>query len=259
MSSFREFLAAAAAAPPRACFVLGSGLGAVAERVRVAAGVRFADAPGFAPPTVPGHPGRLIVGTWDGVPVLVAQGRMHFYEGHPWDRVTAAVRLAAGLGAKTLVLTNAAGGIRPDLGPGTLMLTRDHLKLLDRDDWRKAAEGARQVAAYSPRLAGRLRDLAAAAGWTLAEGRYAALTGPCYETPAEVRALAAMGADAVGMSTAVEAEAAAGLGLEVAAVSCVTNRAAGLSSGPLDHADVLRTAAAPADRLANLLGRLLVE
>lgn len=255
---FAQFRPAASALAPRVAVVLGSGLGPVADRVRVTAEVRFADLPGFAAPTVRGHPGRAIVGTWDGVPVLVFQGRMHYYEGHPWDRLTAAVRLAADLGVKTLVLTNAAGGIRPDLAPGDLMLVRGHIALLGPNDWRHAADPARPTP-YSADLVARLRDHAAAAEWTLPIGTYAALTGPCYETPAEIRALAALGADAVGMSTAAEAEAAAAVGLEVAAISCITNKAAGIGTGPLDHAEVLRTAAAPADRVANLVGRLLVE
>jgi purine-nucleoside phosphorylase len=254
--SFPAFLSAARSLAPKAAVVLGSGLGRVVDRVAVTSEVSFADVPGFAAPTVHGHSGRALAGTWDGVPVLVFQGRMHYYEGNPWDRVTAPVRLAAELGVNRLILTNAAGGIRDDLNPGDLMAVRDHIKLLDRDAWRAAAlRSASRLSGspYSPRIVDRLTDLG------LPAGTYAALTGPCYETPAEIRALAAVGADAVGMSTAVEAEAARDLGIEVAAVSCVTNKAAGLSAGPLDHKDVLRTAAAPADRLANLIGRLVVE
>jgi purine-nucleoside phosphorylase len=251
---FPAFLAAARSLAPRHAVVLGSGLGSVVSRFRIASEVAFAAVPGFAALSVRGHPGRVLVGAWDGVPLLLFQGRMHFYEGNPWDRVTATVRLAAELGVKVLLLTNAAGGIRADLGPGDLMRIRDHIKLVERDSWRAVAlRSASRLRGdiYSMRLADRFTDLPA--------GTYAALTGPSYETPAEIRALAAMGADAVGMSTAVEAEAAAALGLEVAAISCITNRAAGLSAGPLDHADVLRAATAPADRLANLIGRLVVE
>jgi purine-nucleoside phosphorylase len=245
------FLAAAHALAPRHAVVLGSGLGSVVTRLAVESEIVFSAVPGFAPPSVRGHTGRVMVGRWDGVPLLLFQGRMHFYEGNPWDRVTATIRFAAELGVKVLLLTNAAGGIRADLAPGDLMRITDHIKLVDRESWRRVAlrpalrpgEGI-----YSCRFA----DL-------LPAGTYAALTGPSYETPAEIRALAAMGADAVGMSTAVEAEAAAAFGLEVTAISCITNRAAGLSSGPLDHADVLRAATAPADRLTNLVGRLVVE
>jgi purine-nucleoside phosphorylase len=253
---FAAFLSAAGSLAPKAAVVLGSGLGRVVERLAVTAEIGFADLPGFAAPTVRGHSGRALAGAFDGVPVLVFQGRTHSYEGHPRDRVTAAVRLAADLGVKRLILTNAAGGIRADLNPGDLMAIRGHIKLLDRDAWRAAAlrtASRLNVGPYSPRLIDRLTELG------LPAGTYAALTGPCYETPAEIRALAAMGADAVGMSTAMEAEAARDLGLEVAAVSCITNKAAGLAAGPLDHKEVLQTAAAPADRLANLIGRLVVE
>src|SRR5205085_6302526 len=130
---FPTFRSAAVALAPRAAVVLGSGLGAVVGRVVATAEIPFADVPGFAAPSVHGHSGRALVGLWGGTPVLVFQGRMHYYEGHPWERVTAPVRLAAELGVKTLILTNAAGGIRPDLRPGDLMAVRGHIQLLDRD------------------------------------------------------------------------------------------------------------------------------
>ena len=152
---------------------------------------------------------------------------------------------------RELVLTNAAGGIRADLVPGELMLIERHLPLLDAAGW-KSLVGA---APYSARLIARLQSLSAPR--SLPTGTYAALTGPCYETPAEIRALRQMGADAVGMSTAREAEAAHALGMEVAALSCITNKAAGLGYGPLDHTEVLQTAAAPADRLADLIAGLI--
>jgi purine-nucleoside phosphorylase len=248
------FLATAHALAPRHAVVLGSGLGPVVARLDVAAETAFATVPGFAAPSVHGHLGRILVGTWDGVPLLLFQGRMHFYEGNPWVRVTAPVRLAAELGVKVLLLTNAAGGIRADLAPGDLMRIADHIKLVDRTAWRNVApRSASRVSedVYSQRLAACFTDLPC--------GTYASLTGPSYETPAEIRAVAAMGADAVGMSTAVEAETSAALGLEVVAISCITNRAAGLSVGPLNHAEVLRAATAPADRLTNLIDRLVVE
>ncbi len=293
MAAFDDFHAAAGRLSPKAAVVLGSGLGPVVERMTVAAEVKFADVPGLAAPTVHGHGGRVIAGTWAGVPVLVFQGRMHFYEGHTWERATAAVRLAAELGVTRLVLTNAAGGIRDDLNPGDLMAIRGHVKLLDAAAWKRVAEsrepglpksgfdfgsrspagtfvaddvgpvadptseveaGLRKSAPYAPSLLAVLQR-------SLPAGVYAALTGPTYETPAEIRALRAMGADAVGMSTAMEAEAAANLGLEVAAISCITNKAAGLSSAALAHSEVAEVAgrADVVTRLANLLDRLVVE
>jgi purine-nucleoside phosphorylase len=247
-STFDRFRTSAAADPPRVAVVLGSGLGAVVDRVRSDAEAKFAEIPGFAAPTVHGHGGRAVLGAWAGVRVLVFQGRMHFYEGHSWDRATATVRLAANLGAKVLLLTNAAGGIHDALNPGDLMALRGHLKLLDAQAWKHP----RAIAPYSPCLIERMNLFA---------GVYAALTGPTYETPAEIRALAAMGADAVGMSTAMEAEAGAALGLEVAAISCITNKAAGLSAGVLDHSEVQQIAGRDdvSARMANLLERLIVE
>ena len=246
--AFDELRAAARLQPPRVAIIFGSGLGAVVDRVNPIAEAKFAEIPGFAAPTVHGHGGRAVLGDWAGVRVLVFQGRMHFYEGHTWERATATVRLAAELGAKLLLLTNAAGGIHDSLNPGDLMAIRDHIKLLDANAWKNPTP----VSPYSPRLVARTKLFA---------GTYAALTGPTYETPAEIRALRAMGADAVGMSTAMEAEAAAALGLEVAAISCITNKAAGLSPGVLDHLEVQQIAGRGdvSERMANSLERLIVQ
>ncbi len=248
LTQFEAFQRTAASQRPRVAIVLGSGLGAVVDRVRPVAEIRFAEIPGFAAPTVHGHGGRAVLGDWAGVGVLVFQGRMHYYEGHTWDRATAPVRLAADLGVQFLILTNAAGGIHDALNPGDLMAIRGHLKLLDADAW-KSPEIA---VPYSPRLVERMNLFA---------GVYAALTGPTYETPAEIRALRAMGADAVGMSTAKEAEAAAELGLEVAAISCITNKAAGLAAGALAHSEVQEVAGRGevSNRMANLLEGLIVS
>ncbi len=251
--AFAPFAAAVRAAAPRSAVVLGSGLGGVTAAFHETASVAYGDVPGLVPTTVHGHKGRLAVGDWAGVPVVVAFGRLHFYEGHSWDVVTGLVRAVAGLGVKVLVLTNAAGGVHPSLNPGGLMAIRGHQKWLGGNAWTRLADGAGVDAPYSPRLLDVMLKHEAAAGGDLLAGVYAALTGPCYETLAEVRALKASGADAVGMSTAMEAEAAAALGLEVAAVSCITNKAAGLSDGPLDHTEVLDNAKLAVDRLAALL------
>ena len=227
--------------------VLGSGLGAIGSHFRESASVSFAEIPGLVPPTVGGHSGRLALGDWDGTLALVFFGRLHFYEGRNWDAVTAPVRLAAEFGAKILVLTNAAGGIHPLLHPGSLMAIRGHIAILDGAGWK----AVRPASPYSERLVQNLENA------NLRAGFYASLTGPSYETPAEIRALAEMGVDAVGMSTAREAEAAARMGMEVAAISCITNRAAGLADAPLDHGEVLDNAKLAVDRLGELIGRLI--
>ena len=258
--AFAALADAARAAPPRAAVVLGSGMGAVARRLRGEQTVPFGDIPGFSSATVAGHRGRLALGEWAGRRVLLFEGRLHFYEGHPWERVTLPVRTAAQLGARVLLLTNAAGGIRDDLGPGSLMALRDHLEWTRPYCWHEPGPGAlgpARPAPYSPRLLELLARAARECGAPLKEGVYAQLTGPCYETPAEIRALKAWGADAVGMSTAREIQAGYDLGLECAAVSGITNRAAGLSAGPLDHKEVLATGATLSERIADLIETFL--
>jgi len=252
-AAFEELKRAGDRLRPRVAIVLGSGLGGATAEFQIEAEVGYADVPGLVSPTVAGHKGKLAVGTWSGVPAAVFFGRVHFYEGHAWDRVTRTVELAAELGVKTLLLTNAAGGIRPEFVPGTLMVIRDHLTLLDRTSWKQFDD--RPASPYSERLTQFLLELDP----SLPVGTYAALTGPCYETPAEIRALAALGADAVGMSTAREAEAGVRLGMEVAAISTITNKAAGLSDGPLSHKEVEATARLAVGRLGTLVGRWLAE
>ena len=247
LPTFAQFREAVLKQSPRTAVVLGSGLGGACRFFQETHSLPFAEVAGLPAPTVGGHSGRLALGDWNGMPALVFFGRLHYYEGHSWSAVTSPVRLAAELGVKRIVLTNAAGGIHAALAPGRLMALRGHLAILDPTAWK----AARVEAPYSERMVQMLRDAGAIAGV------YAALTGPSYETPAEIRTLAAMGADAVGMSTAREAEAAAELGLEVAAISCITNRAAGLGDEPLDHSDVLMHAKLAVDRLGELIGRLV--
>jgi len=264
MTPFDAFTAAVRARGPRAAVVLGSGLEAVPHRFTEVASVPFADVPGLAAASVQGHSGAIALGHCVGVPLLVFRGRLHFYEGHSWDRVAAPVRLTAGWGVKTLILTNAAGGIHDRLNPGDLMVLRDHLWLQTPKAVVGQVSNLSRVqdrletcptSPYSPRLIERLQ--AADPGRELLAGVYAAVTGPCYETPAEIRALRAMGADAVGMSTAFEAQTAASLRMEVAAISCITNKAAGLTCGTLNHAEVLANAGRPAERISALLETLL--
>jgi purine-nucleoside phosphorylase len=259
MTPFDAFARTVVALAPRTALVLGSGLSEVAAVFTAHAAIGFGDVPGLVPPTVPGHSGHLAVGTWAGTPALVFLGRLHCYEGHPWRTVTGAVRTAAELGVRRVILTNASGGIHPALVPGGLMAIRGHIKLLEPSEWRALARDGAVARPYSARLIAALQAHEAAAGRELLAGVYAALTGPSYETPAEIRALAACGADAVGMSTAVEAEEAARLGLEVAALSCITNRAAGLGGATLDHTAVLANAQLAAERMGELLGRLVGE
>lgn len=259
MPAYPAFVGTARRLAPRTAVVLGSGLAGAARAFVESASVGFGSIPGLALPTVAGHGARLAVGEWAGVPALLFLGRLHFYEGHPRGVVTGAVRVAAELGATRVVLTNAAGGIHPSLAPGDLMAIRGHLKLIGPAAWGALANDSAVSQPYSPRLLDAMRAHESAAGRDLLAGVYAALTGPSYETPAEIRALAACGADAVGMSTAIEAEEAARLGLEVAGVSCITNKAAGLGGAALDHAEVLTNAKLAVERMGELLGRLVQQ
>lgn len=226
--------------------VLGSGLGDWAERLEQRASIGYADIAHMPRARVAGHAGTLELGQVRGVEVACLSGRVHAYEGHPLERVVFGVRLLAALGCRGVLLTNAAGGINPDFGPGSFMLITDHINLTGNNPligW--ATQGSPFIdmsAAYDPRLRAAAEAAAQAAGVKLAQGVYAGLLGPSYETPAEIRMLRTLGADAVGMSTVSEVIALRERGVAVGAVSCITNAAAGL--GPkLDHEDVQRTAA----------------
>ena len=239
--------------PARVALILGSGLSGVADCLTDAIELPFARVPGLGVSSVAGHRGALLKGRWVGVSVLVFAGRLHYYEGHAWDRVVQPVRIAHELGATVFIATNAAGGIRDDLQPGDLMALRGHLDATRANWWRdRAACGlakpATPQAAYSPRLLDAL---------PLPRGVYAQLTGPSYETPAEIRALRACGIDAVGMSTVREIEIAHQLGMECAAISCITNQAAGLGSGVICHDEVLETGRRVKSRLIEVLESLL--
>jgi purine-nucleoside phosphorylase len=260
VSSYADLVESCRRSPPRVVLILGSGMGDVAQQLRDSVRVAFADVPGLPAATVHGHKGHLTLGDWAGRRVLLFEGRLHYYEGHVWEVVTRPIRLAAELGAQVAVLTNAAGGIRDGFQPGDLMAIRDHVECTYPASWRRPGPGGLggpRRSPYSPRLLGCLRRAAGMTGLKLPLGVYAQLTGPCYETPAEIRALKAWGADAVGMSTAREIEAGVEAGLECAAVSLITNRAAGLSAGTLSHAEVLAAGASGATRVAQLLEALL--
>ncbi len=256
-------LARSKVGPPRVALVLGSGLGAYAERMADAAQLPYAELPHFPRSSVPGHAGRLWLGKVAGVPAAVMQGRVHLYEGWRPDEVAFGVRVLARMGARAVCLTNAAGGIRADLAPGELMRITDHLNLSGQNplvglnDDRLGPRFPDLSDAYSPALARALDQAAAAAGVPLKSGVYCQLLGPSYETPAEIRMLRTLGADAVGMSTVPEVIAARHAGLEVAALSCITNRAAGLADKPLSHREVAETAALVEQALGRLLDRFI--
>ncbi len=244
---------------PRVGIVLGSGLGAVADAVADPQVIGYDELPGFPRPTVQGHAGQAVLGDLEGVPVAVLQGRQHLYEAPPPETVSTPVRALRAAGAEILVLTNAAGSLRPDVGPGSLMAITDHINLTGsnplvgpNDD----ALGPRFPSlhdAYDHELRATLHATAEALGTPLADGVYLAVSGPSFETPAEIRAFRTLGADAVGMSTVHETILARHCGLRVAAISTITNLAEGLSREPLSHEQTLRDA----QRAAGALGELL--
>jgi len=250
---------------PRVGIVLGSGLGSLADDLENPVAIPFGDLPGWPIATAPGHAGRLLLGRLANVPVAMLQGRFHMYEGNDPGLVVQPVLLFKQLGARLLVLTNAAGGVNPDFGPGTLMVIADHLNLTGRtpllgpnaDELGPRFPDLTDV--WAARLRERLHAAADAEGVGLQEGIYAGLLGPTYETPAEVRMLRAMGADAVGMSTVLEAIAARWAGLEVCGVSLVTNAGAGYSGQPLTHAEVLEAGRTAGPRLARVIHRFIAD
>jgi purine-nucleoside phosphorylase len=250
---------------PEVGIVLGSGLGGLADELEDAVAIPFAELPGWPPATAPGHVGRLLLGRLAGHPVAMIQGRLHLYEGNAPGLVVQPVLLFRRLGARVVVLTNAAGGLDPSFGPGTLMVIRDHLNLTGQNPLVGANAdviGARfpdMTDAWSPRLRGLLHAAGYAEGVELAEGVYVGLLGPTYETPAEVRMYAAFGAHAVGMSTVMEAVAAHWAGLEVCGVSLVTNAGAGYTGEPLTHEEVLAAGAAAGPRLARVIRRFIAD
>jgi purine-nucleoside phosphorylase len=261
-------LAPRLAAKPVVGVVLGSGLGAFGEQLEQS--IPYEELPGMPTSGVPGHAGRLRLGSIDGIGIACLQGRVHLYEGYEANDVVFGVRLLARLGCRAVVLTNAAGGIASALKAGDRMLITDHLNLTGRNplagSWEHDAASpldpsgssrfVDMAGAYDRRLADLCRDAARELGSPLREGVYAGVSGPSYETPAEIRMLRAMGADAVGMSTVLEVIALHQLGVRVAAISCITNLAAGISPVPLDHFEVQEIARKTAGPFVALLSRL---
>lgn len=248
---------------PAVAIVLGSGLGSFAGQIDSATAIPFAEIPHFPQSTVPGHSGRLLIGAVAGTPVAVLQGRVHAYEGYSSDEVVFPVRVLGRLGIRALVLTNAAGGINPRFRQGQLVLLSDHINftgrspLIGANDDRLGPRFFDMTEAYSARLRALAKDAAADMDLDLEEGVYLSVLGPCFETPAEIRAFRTLGADLVGMSTVQETIAARHMGIEVLGISCVTNLAAGIQSTPLTHDEVLETGRAVEARLAELLTRLV--
>jgi purine-nucleoside phosphorylase len=248
---------------PHTCLVCGSGWGEVVQSLSPVSSLSYEKLIGMGKTTVEGHKGNLWLAKPDGKEVLIFQGRRHFYEGVGWGPVIFPVLLAHEMGIHSVVLTNAAGGISEDLVPGDLMVISDHLNfmgsnpLIGEVPHPQIPRFPDQSKVYSPYLIDQIYQAAKAIGEDIKEGIYLALTGPTFETPAEIRAFAKMGADAVGMSTVPEAMVANGLGMEVAAISCISNLAAGRSTQALSHEDVQKTSEEVLPKMSSLLAHLL--
>ena len=250
---------------PRLAVVLGSGLGAFADDFEEAVAIPYDDIPGFVRSTAEGHAGRLVIGKIGKVPLLAMQGRVHYYEGYSLEEVTFPIRTFKLLGIKTLILTNAAGGINVELSQGALMVISDHLNLMGANPLRGPNDerfGPRfpdMSAVYSPALQELVIEEARGIGVEVRRGIYAGLPGPSYETPAEILLLRSSGADAVGMSTVPEAIVARQMGIEVLGISCITNMAAGISDKPIDHEEVMETGNRVKTVFTELLRRVIAR
>jgi purine-nucleoside phosphorylase len=248
---------------PRIAIVLGSGLGGFADDFEESVGVPYEEIPGFVRSTAQGHAGRLVIGKVDEVPVIAMQGRVHYYEGYSLEEVTFPIRTFKLLGIKTLILTNASGGINVELSQGALMVISDHLNLMGDNPLRGPNDerfGPRfpdMSAVYAPELQQMVIEEARAIGVEVRRGVYGALSGPSYETPSEIHLLRSLGAAAVGMSTVPEAIVARHMGLDVLGISCITNMAAGISDEPINHEEVMATGDRVRDVFALLLQRVV--
>lgn len=244
---------------PRVALILGSGLGDYADGIQIEQTVDYTEIEGFPTSTVAGHKGRFVFGYVGDVPVVIMQGRVHYYEGYPMSDVVLPTRLMGMMGAETLILTNAAGGVNFDYKPGDFMLITDHITtgvpspLIGANIEELGPRFPDMSEVYSLRLRNLIRQEAKKLDIGLKEGVYVQLTGPAYETPAEIRMCRSWGGDAVGMSTACEAMAARHMGMEVCGISCITNLAAGMSDRQLDHKEVQETA----DRVAKQFKELI--
>jgi len=249
---------------PEVFLVLGSGLSGLAEGIPNPVSIPYAEIPGFPEPGVAGHAGRLVSGRLEGTSVLFQAGRFHFYEGWEEETVVAPIRLAARLGARTVILTNAAGSLKPGLMPGDILLLEDQINFMARSPLLGAVEVGEESfpdmsCPYDSGLRELALDLALERKIPLSTGVYAAVLGPSYETPAEIGVLRKIGADAVGMSTVPEVITARALGMRVLALSLITNHAAGLGHGPLDHDEVLEMGRVAGGQLKELIRGLLAR
>jgi purine-nucleoside phosphorylase len=245
---------------PRLAIVLGTGFDLALDELENASRIPYTKLPGFSSVGVPGHRGELTIGLWERTPVIVLRGRVHLYEGHSLASVTFAVRVLGAFGVRDLLLTNAAGGINPNYRTGDFMVFKDHINLMGANPLQGPVTGhlSRFVdmsSAYDPELRGILERAGRTSRLKMRRGVYLAVCGPSYETPAEIRAFGILGADAVGMSTVPEAIVARQCGMRIAAVSCITNQAAGLGRTPLSHAEVLRSAAGVQEKAGKMLAR----
>jgi purine-nucleoside phosphorylase len=256
---------AVTALPPRVAIVLGSGLNELADRIADATALAYEHIPHFPRTTVAGHEGKVLLGKLGGTPVIIFQGRFHYYEGHELDTVTFPIRVIQKLGVSTLILTAATGGIRTDLRAGNLVLLTDHLNLIGANPLRGPNDprlGTRfpdMTEVYSRRLRGIAKEEGKRLGIELVFGVYACLPGPSYETPAEIKMLRTLGADVVGMSTVPEAIVARHAGMEVLAFALVSNAAAGVVGTPITHEEVLEAGRRAAPTLARLIERVVAR
>jgi len=248
---------------PSVAVVLGSGLGAFADELTDATSIAYQDIPGFARATVEGHAGALVIGKASGVALAAMQGRFHSYEGYSLEEVTFPIRVLKLLGAGTLVLTNAPGPLHVAVVPGSLMIISDHINLLGSNpligpnDDRFGPRFPDLTSVYAPELQSMVIDEASEMGLGMRRGVYAALSGPSYETPAEIHMVRTLGADAVGMSTVPEAIVARHMNMRVVGISCITNLAAGVSSRPIDHSQVMAIGERVRDQFTELLRRVI--
>lgn len=246
---------------PEVALVLGSGLGEYARNMDVKAQIAYSEIEGFPVSTVAGHDGRFLFGYVRGVPVVLMKGRVHFYEGYEMSDVVMPVRIMGLLGAEKLILTNAAGGVNLSFAPGDLMMITDHIStfikspLIGPNVEELGTRFPDMSHVYDPELCEKIRQAAGRTGIKIREGIYLQCTGPNYETPAEIRMIRTLGADAVGMSTVCEAIAARHMGMRVCGISCITNMAAGILDQPLNHREVQETA----DRVKDSFERLITE
>lgn len=250
---------------PEVALILGSGLGDYADEIQVVQTIDYSEIQGFPTSTVPGHKGRFVFGYVGKVPVVIMQGRVHYYEGYPMQDVVLPTRLMGMLGAKKLILTNAAGGVNFDFQPGDFMMITDHITtaipspLIGENIAELGVRFPDMSQVYSERMCEIIRKKAEEMGITLRQGVYIQLTGPAYETPAEIRMCRTWGADAVGMSTACEAMAARHMGMEVCGISCITNLASGMQKKELNHQEVQETADRVAIQFKELITQIIIN